>query len=178
METHVKECSQAGNLHVVKELELDKLLFNGLPSHVNSIKLEVRNFVAILGARSVFMSQEVYSSMDTQSAEDLVNDELRKICHKIGRINVMVFGHNTDWHKTVDSDDSSISTRGNSLNTFAYDDHGLDDSSSSTIVERVGLWTVKFSCNDIITIALSETGRKRHELIPKTILKLASKCFY
>lgn len=172
LETHVKECSQAGNLHVVKELELDKLLFNGLPSHVNSIKLEVRNFVAILGARSVFMSQEVYSLMDTQSAEDLVNDKLRKICHKIGRINVMVFGHDTDWHKTVDSDDSSISTRGNSLNTFAYDDHGLDDSSSSTIVERVSIWTVKFSCNDIITIALSETGRKRHELIPKTILKL------
>lgn len=176
LESTVHECtkSQAQNKKSECDIHPKHFLFNKLPNFFDGIKLSLRSFSVIAGARSVFMSKDVFTKLTSQSPGDLVDGELRKLSYKIDRIRIQLIGRSESYDNYEQSSDLDNSTKVSSNKSFSYDEIGLEDSSSTLSSDSDHLWILSCVFEDMVTTLFSETRTRRQEMTPKTIFRLPS----
>ncbi|SCU94037.1 LANO_0E05490g1_1 [Lachancea nothofagi CBS 11611] len=147
-------------------------LFEQLPSFFDGMRTSVRGLKITVGARSVFMSNDIFTDLTPQSPEDLVDGELRKMSHSFERIQLSLSGPGEQSRVSDEQSNSDGSTLINSMKTFSYDELGLDDSSSNFSAGREFIWLFRCSIHNMVTTLYSEKRTKRQTLSAKTVFKL------
>ncbi|SCU95658.1 LAMI_0F03202g1_1 [Lachancea mirantina] len=172
MSSTIRACNRTEAQHRRKEFCPKAVLFKPPPSYCGGWGLTIRDFSAIVGGRSVFMSDEVFNHLHCQSPGDLVDGELRKASHSIDRVRIS-FTHETKDIPARDDKSNSSSDSTRAL-AFAFDDIGLEDSSSTLAEERNLPWILTCNFENMVSKLFSETKTRRQQLIPKKILSLSS----
>ncbi|SCU87415.1 LADA_0E03884g1_1 [Lachancea dasiensis] len=146
-------------------------LFENLPPFFDGLRANIQGLKVTVGARSVFMSKDIFANLKAQSAEDLVDGELRKLSHSIEKIQISLVGSN-EQPRMSDDQNSDASTLLNSTKAFSYDEFGLEDSASSLSPEKDHVWLFRCSVFDMLTTLYSEKRTERQTLHAKTVFKL------
>lgn len=150
-----------------------ELLFKALPSFFDGLRASIRDLSVTVGARSVFMTKDLFTNLEPQSPEDLVDGELRKINQRIGKIGISLSGGpEASAASAEESSSSDGSTLVGPTKVFSYDELGLDDSSSNFSNVKDCVWSFRCVFQDMITTLYSEKRTKRQTLSPKTVCKM------
>lgn len=166
------QCASIGNcLRPKKELPSD-FLFKELPSSLDYLKIDVRDVMITLGARSLFMPPCIFSDIESQSADDFVNEELRKYYHKTDKIQVVLFGNKTQWHNRIETGRTTM-TKSAQLSCHQHQDVELDDISTSDATEVNHTWNFNVLVNNMSSSVITETIDNKDELSTRKVSKLS-----
>ncbi|CAI4047253.1 Fmp27p SKDI_12G4820 [Saccharomyces kudriavzevii IFO 1802] len=177
------ECSNMAKCLRQKDILLSDFVFQQLPDFFDYIKVNIRDISSTLGARSVFMPREVFSSVDSQSSKDLIGGKLRKYCNTIEKFQIAFFGDKTQWHNKIGSNHANMVKSGQltsftNNNTQSFDHKSsiadLDDISTSDATEVNHFWNINLLINDITTSIIGETPELSEELSKKTVSKVSN----
>ena len=177
------ECSNMAKCLRQKEILPSDFMFQQLPDFFDYIKINIRDISSTLGARSVFMPRDVFSSVDSQSSKDLIDGKLRKYCNTVEKLQIALFGDKTQWHNKIGSNHATM-VRSGQLTNFSKDNKqnpnhkssiaDLDDISTSDATEVNHLWNINLLVNDITTSIIGETPEVSEELSTKTVSKVSN----
>ncbi|CAI4048623.1 hypothetical protein SUVZ_12G4760 [Saccharomyces uvarum] len=177
------ECSNMAKCLRQKDILPSDFMFEQLPSFFDYIKINIRDISSTLGARSVFMPRDVFSSIDPQSSKDLIDGKLRKYCNTIEKLQIAFFGDKTQWHNKIGSNHVAMVKSGQ-LTSFENTNKqkpkhkstiaDLDDISTSDATEVHHLWNLNLLVNDITTEIIGETPELSEELSTKTVSKVSN----
>lgn len=175
IETSEKECSLLSkSIKPSQKISLSDVLFIALPAYLDYLKITIRNIKMTLGARSVFMPPDVFSSVDSQSSHDLVDGKLRKFCTSIDKLQLAIFGTKTQWHNKISNGQIEMVRSGqNSEEFMSYGDNGLDDISTSEVTEVEHLWNVNLLFSSITSIIVAESAEVTDELAYRVVNKMS-----
>ncbi|CCK70267.1 Fmp27p KNAG_0D05290 [Huiozyma naganishii CBS 8797] len=148
-------------------------LFEKLPDCFDYVKFDVRKFTMLLGARSVFMPPDVFSSIESQSSHDLVDGKLRKFCTKMDQLQIALFGNYTQWKNKYDDGKVNMVKHGEEASYKGYFHDGLDDISSTESTEIGFIWSFNVLANDVTCTVIGETPDSTNELTSRTVSKLS-----
>lgn len=156
-----------------ESVNVNDLIFEDLPPFFESITVQVKNLIAIVGSRSVFIERNDYMNPNFETAHDFVSGEMRKISYSLADMKAIFARVNDSMN--ADSNSSSMLEK---LDTFASDDKGLGRAVNEEKGTESGPWSLDFSISDLSVELFSETLRDSLKLIPKPVLKLPTFKFY
>lgn len=165
------ECSKIGRSLMCQQMLPSELLFRELPDYFDYIKVDLRNVSFMLGARSVLMPSSVFSNVESQSSEDLVDNKLRKYFHETDKIQIALFGNKTQWHSKVETGRTTMVQSGQGNNY--HHDQALDDISTSDETEIEHDWNFNILINEMSSTIICEAPTDLNVLSAKTVSKVS-----
>ncbi|CCH63022.1 hypothetical protein TBLA_0J00220 [Henningerozyma blattae CBS 6284] len=157
---------------------LKDLIFDSLPSYFDYVKLSLNNITLTLGARSVFMPNEIFQNLSSQSPKDLVNGKLRKYHNKINSLQISLTGDYTQIYNKIDTEQPKMVKIDNSndtqLSSTTSSINSLDNISSSESTKINHLWLLNILIDNIISSVIYEPTKisSSDQLEFKTISKI------
>ncbi|KAG0661326.1 hypothetical protein C6P44_002776 [Monosporozyma unispora] len=148
-------------------------LFQALPQFFDYFKIDIRKLRILLGARSVFMPPDVFSSIESQSSHDLVDGKLRKFCVTMNQLEIALSGNYTQWRNKYDSNSVGMTKSGETSAYRSYGSDGLDDISTSESTEIGYLWSFNTLIDDISCTVIGEAPDATNELTARTVSRLS-----
>lgn len=167
------ECSKIGESLKCQQMLPSELMFRRLPDFLDYVKIDLRNVSFMLGARSVFMPPCVFSNIDSQSPEDLVDNKLRKYFHETDKIQIALFGNKTQWHSKIETGRTTMVQSGQSSDYDRLHDQALDDISTSDETEIEHQWNFNILINEMSSTIVCETPNAPNTLSTKAISKVS-----
>lgn len=168
-----KECSKIGQSLKCQQMLPSDLLFQELPCFLDYVKIDLRDISFMLGARSVFMPPCVFSNIEAQSPEDLVDNKLRKYYHETDKIQIALFGNKTQWHSKIETGRTTMVQSGQS-GDYKYSNYeGLDDISTSDETEIEHQWNFNILINEMSSTIICEAPNSPDILSAKTVSKVS-----
>lgn len=168
----MKTCNVIGKNKVENEIPLKEVINNNLPDFFDYFVLTVRNISATLGARSVFMPKDKFTSLEPQSGKDFVDGKLRKYCNEINKLQVAFFGNKTQWHSNVNAGHVGMTKSGNTEKYAAYQSSDLDDISTSDATEVERPWNLSILIDKITSTVIGECPQLSDKLTVKTVARV------
>ncbi|SMN20999.1 similar to Saccharomyces cerevisiae YLR454W FMP27 Putative protein of unknown function [Maudiozyma saulgeensis] len=173
IENSENKCSIIGNTHEKLKINPKDFMFVPLPDYFDYIKIDVRKFKVILGARSVFMPPDVFSSTEPQSSHDLVDGKLRKLLIDMDKLQIALCGTQTQWKNKIESGRVTMVQSGDSSGYRSYGRDSLDDISTSESTDVGYPWNLNVLINSIVSTVIGESPGESNELTKRTVSKLS-----
>ncbi|CAL9734019.1 protein Fmp27p, mitochondrial [Monosporozyma servazzii] len=148
-------------------------LFQALPQFFDYFKIDIKKFRILLGARSVFMPPDIFSSTESQSSHDLVDGKLRKFCLTMNHLEIALSGNYTQWRNKYTSTFVGMTKSGETSAYRSYGSDGLDDISTSESTEIGYLWSFNVLIDDITCSVIGEAPDATDELTARTVSRLS-----
>lgn len=171
-ESHVK-CTKICQSKIEQTILPSEFLFQQLPDFFDYFKIDITDFDIVLGARSVFMPPEIFSSVVAQSSHDLVDNQLRKFSIKMNQLQIALSGNYTQWRNKYDSTFIGMQRTGETSAYRSYnEDGGLDDISTSESTEIGYIWSFAILVDDITCSVIGEAPDATNELTKRTFSRM------
>lgn len=167
-----RQCIRIGKHMKSKKVLPREFFFKELPLAFDYVKVDVKDVVITLGARSVFMPASVFSNLESQSPDDFVNGELRKYRLKVDKIQMALYGNKTQWHSRIETGRTTMTKSAQAPLYQKCGDRDLDDISTSDATEVEHTWNFNILLNNTSSSVISETLDKTDELSTRKISKL------
>lgn len=95
----------------------------------------MKHFKILLGARSICVSFDVFSSVESQSSRGLVDGKLRKLCVIVNKLEVALSGNYILWRNKYDDIHIGM-VKSEEFSTYkTYYSHSLDNISINESAE-------------------------------------------
>lgn len=148
-------------------------LFQPLPEFFDYFKVDITDFDIVLGARSVFMPPEIFSSVVAQSSHDLVDNQLRKFSIKMNQLQIALSGNYTQWRNKYDDTFIGMQKAAETSLYRSYnEDGGLDDISTSESTEVGYIWSFAILIDDVTCSVIGEAPDATNVLTKRTFSKM------
>ncbi|GAV53553.1 hypothetical protein ZYGR_0AK00550 [Zygosaccharomyces rouxii] len=158
----------------IPEVLPSSFVFKELPSFFDFVKISLSNVSFSVGCRSVFMPPEVFSNIDAQSPEDMVNGQLRKICHKVNKTELVFFGTKTQFSLEDEGDRIRMIKSSPDSDYKSYKDDSLDNLSGGDSAEVARLWNFGFLINGVSSVIIAESPESVNELTTRRVFELSA----
>lgn len=168
-----KKCFSIGKTLDIKNINPRDFLFLALPKYFDFVKIDVRNFKISLGARSVFMPPDIFSSTDPQSSHDLVDGKLRKLLIEMDELQIALCGNQTQWKNKIESGRVTMVRSGDISDYKSYGSDDIDNISTSESTDVTYPWNLNVLVNSIVSTVIGETAEENNELTRRTVSKLS-----
>lgn len=167
------KCSLISNSLEQKTINPKDFIFLPLPEYFDYIKIDIRNLKVSLGARSVMMPPDVFTSTEAQSSHDLVDGKLRKLLIELDKLQIALCGTQTQWKNKIESGRVTMVQSGDTSEYKNYGGDSLDDISTSESTEVAYPWNLNVLINSIICSVIGESPQDTTELTKRTVSKLS-----
>ncbi|GAV48642.1 hypothetical protein ZYGR_0N00460 [Zygosaccharomyces rouxii] len=168
-----KQKAKAQSEMEAPEILPSSFIFKELPSFFDFVKISLSNFSISVGCRSVFMPPEVFSNIDAQSPEDMVNGQLRKLCHKVNEVEMVFFGNKTQFRQKDEGDRIRMVKSSPDSDYKSYKDDSLDNLSGSDATEVAHLWNFDLLIDGVSLVVIAESPESVNELTTRRVFELS-----
>ena len=167
------KCSLLSNSLAQKRINPRDFIFLPLPDYFDYIKIDIRNIKVSLGARSVMMPPDIFTSTKAQSSHDLVDGKLRKLLIEMDKLQIALCGTQTQWKNKIESGRVTMVQSEDTSEYKTYGGDSLDDISTSESTEVSYPWNLNVLINSIICSVIGESPQNTTELTKRTVSKLS-----
>ncbi|KAK5960340.1 Fmp27p PWA37_002414 [Arxiozyma heterogenica] len=173
IKTSEDKCSLLSRTFEEEAIDPGSFLFQALPQFFDYFKIDIKSFKILLGARSVFMPPDVFSSIESQSSHDLVDGRLRKFCVTMNQLEMALSGNYTQWKNKYDNTYIGMVKSGEISTYRHYDTDSLDDISTNESTEVGYLWSFNILVDDITCTVIGDAPDSTNELTARTVSRLS-----
>ena len=173
IKTSEDRCSLISKTFEDEAVNPSSFLFQALPQFFDYFKIDIKNFRILLGARSVFMPPDVFSSIEPQSSHDLVDGKLRKFCVTMNQLEIALSGNYTQWKNKYENAYIGMVKSGEVSPYKHYDSDSLDDISTNESTEVGYLWSFNILIDDITCTVIGDAPDLTNELTARTVSRLS-----
>lgn len=169
-----KQREKIQNQFNIQEILPSSFVFEELPPFFDFVRISLNNISFSVGCRSVFIPPEVFSNIDAQSPEDMVNGQLRKLCHKINQAELVFFGTKTQYSLENEGDRIRMVNSSTDSDYKLYKDDSLDNFSDNDTTELGHRWNFFFLINDVSLVVIAESPESVNELTTRRVFELSA----